>query len=247
MPENPDIDAVADAVLERLDPGTVIDNKIILSKRQLLAIAGSGLGAGGLAALGISEASAEGAAGQVGTDTEPVDVEAWDLNVQNGATFNGSDVKGVGVMDVEEATIENLASKLSLTGSDQDIVDSANTQVEWDTIEFEDADIVEVDLENNKMTVRRSGTYFVTASVRWEPGNFSDGDEIQLSLIDPNNRDSIGEKIHPGNNRITQEKTQIMKLDDGQDIIIEVWHNSGAEETIDSNGTRTQFGVGRLG
>ena len=94
MQQNPDIDAVADAVLERLDPGTVIDNKIILSKRQLLAIAGSGLGAGGLAALGISEASAEEAAGQVGTDTEPVDVQAWDLDVAN--LINGGGVLSEG-------------------------------------------------------------------------------------------------------------------------------------------------------
>ena len=95
MPDTTDIDAVADAVLERLDPGTVIDNTIILSKRQLLAIAGSGLGAGGLAALGISEASAQtGPAGQVGTDTEPVDVEAWDLDVAN--LINGSGVLSEG-------------------------------------------------------------------------------------------------------------------------------------------------------
>ena len=87
MPENPDIDAVADAVVERLDPGTVIDNKIILNRRQLLAIAGSGLGAGGLAALGISEVSGQtGPAGQQGTEEEPNNMWAWDLNVANEVT-----------------------------------------------------------------------------------------------------------------------------------------------------------------
>ena len=110
MPENPDIDAVADAVLERLDPGTVIDNKIILSKRQLLAIAGSGLGAGGLAALGISEASAEEAAGQVGTDTEPVDVQAWDLDVANEVTSElpmaGNNLDTVGNIQVDGVPLD---------------------------------------------------------------------------------------------------------------------------------------------
>ena len=112
MPENPDIDAVADAVLDRLDPGTVIDDKIILSKRQLLAIAGSGLGAGGLAALGISEASAQtGPAGQQGTEEEPNDMYAWDLNVANQVTsdlpMGANDVTDVGALETEE--INNVA------------------------------------------------------------------------------------------------------------------------------------------
>lgn len=91
MPDQPtDIDAVAERVLERLDPGTVIDDKIILNRRQLLAIAGSGLGAGALAALGVEEASAQtGPAGQVGTDAEPVDVFAWDLDVQGSLNGGG--------------------------------------------------------------------------------------------------------------------------------------------------------------
>ena len=111
MPDTTDIDAVADAVLERLDPGTVIDDKIILSKRQLLAIAGSGLGAGGLAALGISEASAQtGPAGQVGTDTEPVDVQAWDLNVANEVTgelpMAGNNLDTVGNIQVDGVPLD---------------------------------------------------------------------------------------------------------------------------------------------
>jgi hypothetical protein len=78
-----DTAALAEQVIEELDPGTVIEDKVILSKRQLIAIAGSGLGAGALAAIGADEATAQSAAGQVGTSSEPVDVEAHRIGFPN--------------------------------------------------------------------------------------------------------------------------------------------------------------------
>ena len=71
-----DTDELAAAVVDELDPGQRIGDKIILSKRQLLAIAGAGLSAGALAQFGISEAEAQEAAGAVGTDDERVDLFA---------------------------------------------------------------------------------------------------------------------------------------------------------------------------
>ena len=58
---------------------------------------------GGLAGYGSQSARAQsGPAGQVGTGEEPVDGFLWDLDVQNGAEFNGSDVTGVGAVEADE-------------------------------------------------------------------------------------------------------------------------------------------------
>jgi hypothetical protein len=64
------------AALEQLDPGTRIGDKFVLSKRQLLAAAGGALSAGALVSMGIDEAEAQQAAGQVGTDSKPVELNA---------------------------------------------------------------------------------------------------------------------------------------------------------------------------
>ena len=78
-----DTDELAAAVVDELDPGQRIGDKIILRKRQLLAIAGAGLSAGALAQFGISEAEAQEAAGAVGTDDERVDVFAASIAALN--------------------------------------------------------------------------------------------------------------------------------------------------------------------
>jgi len=81
MSEEIDPDTLA-AALEQLEPGTRIGDKFVLSKRQLLAIAGSSLGAGALAKYGIDDVAAD-ASGQVGTDSAPVDVKAFTISFPN--------------------------------------------------------------------------------------------------------------------------------------------------------------------
>jgi hypothetical protein len=71
------------AALEQLEPGTRIGDKFILSKRQLLAAAGGALSAGALISMGIDEAEAQSAAGQVGTSSEPVDMFGYDVEATN--------------------------------------------------------------------------------------------------------------------------------------------------------------------
>jgi len=68
-----DLDALADAVAERLEPGSYGD-KMLLNRRQLLALAGAGVSAGALGTLGVSEVEAQEVVGQIGTDQERVDV-----------------------------------------------------------------------------------------------------------------------------------------------------------------------------
>jgi len=73
---DPDTSELARAVIKELDPGTVIEDKYVLSRRQVIALSSGALSLGALAGFGSSSADAQSAAGQVGTSSEPVDVEA---------------------------------------------------------------------------------------------------------------------------------------------------------------------------
>jgi len=87
-----EVTELAKAVIDELDPGTTIGDKIILSRRQLLAVAGGGLSVGALATLGVGKAEAQSAVGTIGTASSPVDVEAATINATQSISENGQDV-----------------------------------------------------------------------------------------------------------------------------------------------------------
>jgi len=109
--DDPDTEALAEAVVAELDTGTVVDDKIVVSRRGLTALIGAGLGAGALSMLGVDKATAQQAAGQVGTASDPVDVEA---NLINGG---GPIVDGDGT-ERELYLIANGASDPAGAGAD---------------------------------------------------------------------------------------------------------------------------------
>jgi len=109
--DDPDTEALAEAVVAELDTGTVVDDKIVVSRRGLTALIGAGLGAGALSMLGVDKATAQQAAGQVGTSSDPVDVEA---NLINGG---GPIVDGDGT-ERELYLIANGASDPADAGPD---------------------------------------------------------------------------------------------------------------------------------
>jgi len=80
---DPDTSELARAVIKELDTGTVVDDKIVVSRRGLTALIGAGLGTGALSMLGVEKASAQTAAGQVGTASSPVDLEANTITFPN--------------------------------------------------------------------------------------------------------------------------------------------------------------------
>jgi hypothetical protein len=93
--EDIDIDELAEKVSERididdLDTGKVSDDRWLLSRRQLAAIAGSAISAGTLASLGIGSADAQAASGQIGNSSNPVDIESVDIN--NSGTISTTDI-----------------------------------------------------------------------------------------------------------------------------------------------------------
>lgn len=77
--EQIDHDRLAEQVVQKLDPGTVIDNKIILTRRQLAAVAAGTLSVGALLSAGAGEASAD-TAGGIGSEDDPIDAELASVN-----------------------------------------------------------------------------------------------------------------------------------------------------------------------
>ena len=61
-------------VLDDLDPGTAIGDKIILSQAQVAAVIGGGVTLAGVLGVGAGRASAQSTA-KLGTSTEPIDAD----------------------------------------------------------------------------------------------------------------------------------------------------------------------------
>lgn len=95
-----DVSELAREVVAELDPGTVIDDKLILSRRQALAIATGAVSASALLGFGVGGAQAQQAAGKVGTKSEPLDIDAAtitfpQLSNEYEIQKNGTDGSGV--------------------------------------------------------------------------------------------------------------------------------------------------------
>jgi hypothetical protein len=74
MATDDDIDELTSAVADRLDPGTVIGDRVILSKQQAVAIMAGGATLAGVLGLSAGSASAQ-SGGQLGSADAPIDAE----------------------------------------------------------------------------------------------------------------------------------------------------------------------------
>lgn len=96
MSDDPDPDEIADAVRESLEPGTVIDDRVILSKRQAALVLFTPATLAGVLGLASGRATAQ-SGGVLGSDSEPIDAalgnygesetaDGWEITI-DGATF----------------------------------------------------------------------------------------------------------------------------------------------------------------
>jgi len=95
-----DVSELARSVVQELEPGTMIEDKLILSRRQALAIATGTVSASALLGFATGTADAQSAAGQVGTANQPIDVEANKISFPNLSDSyeiqkNGTDGQGI--------------------------------------------------------------------------------------------------------------------------------------------------------
>jgi len=122
------------------------DSTATSTRRSILGSAAAAAGLGGLG-YGVRQAQAQasGPAGQVGTDSEPVDVNAWDLDVQGQVTrdidFGGYGVTNGGSFDVERI---NTASPEYAVAGDRTLLEAAQTVPVGNNGEFDDIFLGEV-------------------------------------------------------------------------------------------------------
>jgi hypothetical protein len=170
-----DIDELASAVAEKLDTGKLSDDRWLLSRRQLAAIAGSGLGAGALSALGIDEASAQtsGQAGTIGTPSQRVDANIQDLDVSGSAgSLNTDDISNSGTIQTEVLDItEQSAAEVSFQG------DVSLTAGNFKKLPFDQSTVDsrgELNSTNNTVKVDNGGIYQISAVITFESANAND-------------------------------------------------------------------------
>lgn len=129
-----DLDELASQLAGRLPTGRY-GGQFVLSRRQLLTLAGGSAGVAGLTALGVDPATAQSAAGQVGTEASPEDVFAYDLDVQGAlqrdldaggqAIENAGSVSTEGtIIDPSGQTIRSILGKTSVIS--ENIVNTAD-------------------------------------------------------------------------------------------------------------------------
>jgi hypothetical protein len=118
--DNIDYDRLASKVAEEMDTGRIGEtDRFMLSRRQLAAVAGSGIGAGALASLGIGSVEGQTAAGTIGTSSSPVNVEAQTVTTQ----------------DIDIGQNASRVSKISTLGPFTDVFSSNNFTLQDDSKE----------------------------------------------------------------------------------------------------------------
>jgi hypothetical protein len=110
--DDPDTDQVVSQVIAELDPDpvTLAGDSIVINRRWFLSALGASTVAGAFVKMGIDEASAQSAAGAVGTQSEPLEMWAAAGNVLH----DGDDVErrvwviANGASDPSGASAEDL-------------------------------------------------------------------------------------------------------------------------------------------
>ena len=114
MSDQADVSELAQQVIRELDPGTVIDDKVLLSRRQVIALSAGTLSLGGLAGFGAGDASAQSVGG-VGSPSERVEVfgstvdAGSDLVDASGTSHTGE------LADASDVTSTSTADGFALT------------------------------------------------------------------------------------------------------------------------------------
>jgi len=87
--DSDDVRELAHEFVDAVEPGTTIGDKVVLSRRQVGAIAAGTLSIGSVVGFGSGEAQAQSAAGQVGTRSEPED--AYLASINDGGVITDGD------------------------------------------------------------------------------------------------------------------------------------------------------------
>ena len=87
---DPDVSTLTREVLADLDPGTIIDDRVILSKQQAAAVMGGGVTLAAVLGATAGSASAQSGGGTLGSEEEPI--EATLGNFASESTASGYEI-----------------------------------------------------------------------------------------------------------------------------------------------------------
>ena len=225
------LDRLADRVADRLPPGSYGD-RVVLTRRQLVGAATGTLGVGALVSLGVDPAVAQ-AAGQVGTDSEPVDVVASNV-----------DANSLSTTDFERTN----AGVTAFLSSNQAIPDSTQTVVALDSVTSDDEG--ELNTSTNAVEVASDGDYLISAAIFFDGASiWSTGDEIFLRVVknSNNNIHNLAARKVGGGNQSFVAPMKHFELNSGDSLTLEVKHFTGGDVILESGAGKTFFSVTQVG
>lgn len=147
--------------------------------------------------------------------------------------------------------LEKVVGFASLTSS-QTIYSGHATQINLDNVEEEDdSSVIEVDLQNKKIVIKKEGLYGIIGKVTFDGSpNWGSGDRVE-------NRIKVGWKIksvtrvaHPGNNQIHTPGYAMWLFREQSpdtDVTLECRHDVGSAETLHGSGMYNHLAVIKLG
>ena len=243
----------------------IIDDYLPDDPRRRKFLTQGAKGVGAVAGLGLAydhgTESAEAATGNfdVGVPGDRATLYAAEVLDDNDTKLadmpNGGPVEFPQGVSAKEAKVTEVAGRANLNNSNQTIASGNRTQVNLDQsgIEGPEATVVEVDLSDNKLIAKKDGIYSITASARFlDSSNWSDGNRYQIDINVGGSIDTLQQHIHDGSDGTGEDftifTTTIVDINNPpMDIFMEIFHESGGDETIVSNPQSTMLNVSRLG
>lgn len=152
------------------------------------------------------------------------------------------------LLSSDEASISEVAALVYLSGSLQTVSTATVTKVQFDSIELEDVNVLDVDTTNNNITVQKAGTYFVSPQIKWNADTgWSTADYAEL-LVKVNGaivEEQYQRKV--GTDAQGVGRTYVGDLAVGDTITVAAYQDSGAGKDIANSQPDTRIQVGRLG
>jgi len=161
------------------------------------------------------------------SSSEPGQLELTSANLD----VNGNDITNVGSVNAEQSNITELAGKV-FNDTRFDIPHNTLTQMNFDTVVYEDSEIIDIDTTNNNITILEPGKYEIIAIC----GYRDLVDAGVISLIDGNPDNQRNTKTEQ-NGIVSFEITLQDQFDANDVITVDMRQDdgSGNEETRQAN------------
>ena len=242
MPDSqPDVSELAREVVDELEDTRQIGDQLLLSRREAIALSTGAVSLGALGVVGAGSATAQEAAGQIGTASDPVDVEGAQGNFSQAVSVDGA--LEAEAVSTEKTAITKLAGRATIS-DDQDIVDGSITELQFDRTDFDHHD--EFDETNHHIVAHQDGTLFISLTIRWDGSpEWSTGDRVQTQphkngsgATDWDQFRKVGDETET-----TQIGWELIEVSENDEIDIRVVQDSGADQTAESSTTALRWVV----